>query len=71
MPILKLKDVELYYDEFGSGDRFLIQAQQFVSKHLNYVKDLSEKEGFHGFIIRIRGVCAIHPGDGRFGRPMV
>ncbi|MBS5546755.1 MAG: alpha/beta hydrolase [Lachnospiraceae bacterium] len=55
MPILKLKDVELYYDEFGSGDRFLIQAQQFVSKHLNYVKDLSEKEGFHGFIIRIRG----------------
>lgn len=55
MPIAKLKDVELYYDEFGSGDRYLIQAQQFVSRHLNYVKDLSEKEGFHGFVIRIRG----------------
>ena len=55
MPILKLKNVELSYEEYGSGDRYLIQAQQFVSKHLNYVKDLSEKEGFHGFIIRIRG----------------
>lgn len=55
MPILKLKNVELSYEEYGSGERYLIQAQQFVSKHLNYVKDLSEKEGFHGFIIRIRG----------------
>ena len=55
MPILKLKDVELYYDEFGSGDRYIIQAQQFVSKYQSYVKDLCEKEGFHGFVIRIRG----------------
>ena len=55
MPILKLNNVELYYEEFGCGDRYIIQAQQFVSSHLNYAKDLCEKEGFHGYIIRIRG----------------
>lgn len=55
MPIIKLKNVELYYEEFGAGDRYVIQAQQFINSHLNYVKDLSEKEGFHGYIIRIRG----------------
>lgn len=55
MPILKLNNVELYYEEFGCGNRYIIQAQQFVSSHLNYVKDLCEKEGFHGYIIRIRG----------------
>ncbi len=55
MSIIKLNQIELYYEEFGEGDRYLIQAQQFVSSHLNYVKDLCEKEGFHGYIIRIRG----------------
>lgn len=55
MPILKLKNVELYYEEFGAGDRYVIQAQQFINSHLNYVRDLAEKEGFHGYIIRIRG----------------
>lgn len=55
MSIIKLNDIELYYEEYGTGDRYLIQAQQFVSSHLSYVKDLCEKEGFHGYIIRIRG----------------
>ncbi|MBR6207891.1 MAG: alpha/beta hydrolase [Oscillospiraceae bacterium] len=55
MPIIKLKDVELYYEEFGSGDRYLIQAQQFVNSYVYYTKDLAEKCGFHAYIIRIRG----------------
>ena len=55
MPILKVKEIELYYEEYGEGERYVIQAQQFINSHLNYVKDLAEKEGFHGYIIRIRG----------------
>ena len=55
MPILKVKGIELYYEEYGEGDRYVIQAQQFINSHLNYVKDLAEKEGFHAYIIRIRG----------------
>ena len=31
MSRIRLKDVELYYEEYGSGDRYIIQAQQFVS----------------------------------------
>lgn len=55
MPIIKLKDVELYYEEFGQGDRYLIQAQQFVNSHVYYTRDLADICGFHAFIIRIRG----------------
>lgn len=55
MPIIDLKNVSLYYEEFGQGDRYLIQAQQFVNSHVYYTKDLAEKCGFHAFIIRIRG----------------
>lgn len=55
MAMIKLNNVELYYEEYGTGDRYIIQAQQFVNSYLNYVKDLCEKEGFHGYIIRIRG----------------
>lgn len=55
MPILKLKNVELYYEEYGEGDRYVIQAQQFINSHLSYVKTLAEEQGFHGYIIRIRG----------------
>ena len=51
MPILKVKGIELYYEEYGEGDRYVIQAQQFINSHLSYVKDLAEKEGFHGYII--------------------
>ena len=34
MPILNLNHVSLYYEEFGRGDRYLIQAQQFVNSHI-------------------------------------
>lgn len=37
------------------GDRYLIQAQQFVNSHIYYTKDLADRCGFHAFIIRIRG----------------
>lgn len=58
MPIMKLNNVELYYDEFGQdngNDRVIIQAQQYNFRHLSYMKDLCEQEGFHGYAIRIRG----------------
>ena len=55
MPILNLNHVSLYSEEFGRGDRYLIQAQQFVNSHIYYTKDLADRCGFHAFIIRIRG----------------
>ena len=55
MPILNLNHVSLYYEEFGRGDRYLIQAQQFVNSHIYYTKDLADRCGFHAYIIRIRG----------------
>ena len=55
MPILNLNHVSLYYEEFGRGDRYLIQAQQFVNSHIYSTKDLADRCGFHAFIIRIRG----------------
>lgn len=54
MPIAKLKNVELYYDEFGSGDAYFIQAQQFTNNKLHYTIDLANR-GFHVFNIQIRG----------------
>ncbi|MGG4554617.1 alpha/beta fold hydrolase [Paenibacillus sp. FSL W8-0186] len=60
MPIIKLKDVELYYDEFGSGDRYLIQAQQYTNNKLHYTIDLA-KQGFHVFNIQIRGYAPSTP----------
>ena len=47
MPILNLNHVSLYYEEFGRGDRYLIQAQQFVNSHIYYTKDLADRCGFH------------------------
>ena len=55
MPILNLNHVSLYYEEFGRGDRYLIQAQQLVNSHIYYTKDLADRCGFHAYIIRIRG----------------
>ena len=45
MPILNLNHVSLYYEEFGRGDRYLIQAQQFVNSHIYYTKDLAALAG--------------------------
>lgn len=68
MPIIKLKDVELYYDEFGSGDRYLIQAQQYTNNKLHYTIDLA-KQGFHVFNIQIRGYAPSTPVHEDLGRP--
>jgi pimeloyl-ACP methyl ester carboxylesterase len=54
MPIIKLKNIQLSYDEFGTGDRYLLVAQQFINNKLHYSIDLAE-QGFHVFNIQIRG----------------
>ena len=64
MPILNLNHVSLYYEEFGRGDRYLIQAQQFVNSHIYYTKDLADRCGFHAN----SGLCPLlhgHRGPGR------
>ena len=53
MPILNLNHVSLYYEEFGRGDRYLIQAQQFVNSHIYYTKDLADRLS-----------CLHHPNSG-------
>lgn len=55
MAICKLKDIELEYEEYGSGDRYLLCCQQGHSKIVNWTIDLAEKEGFHVYDITIRG----------------
>jgi len=54
MPVLKVKDIELEYVEYGSGDRYLLCSQQHHFSLVNYTKDLADK-GFHVFNITIRG----------------
>lgn len=56
---LTLKNgVTLGYNEFGSGDRYLLTCQQFHNSHIHYTIDLAEKYGFHLFQIQIRGYGA-------------
>lgn len=55
MPVLKLKDIQLEYEEYGSGDRYLICCQQNHSRIVNWTRVLAEQEGFHTFDIIIRG----------------
>ncbi len=53
---ITLKDgVTLAYNEFGSGDRYLLTCQQFHSSYIAYAKDLAERHNFHVFQIQIRG----------------
>lgn len=54
MPILQLGDIQLYYDEYGSGDRYLFSAQQDHSKICSFTKTLAD-HGFHVFNIQLRG----------------
>lgn len=54
MPVLNLKDIELEYEEYGSGERYLLCSQQNHFSLVNYTKDLA-REGFHVFNITIRG----------------
>ena len=52
--VLKINDIELYYEEFGTGTNYLLHAQQFANSYLYYTKELADN-GFHVFNIRIRG----------------
>ena len=66
MPILNLNHVSLYYEEFGRGDRYLIQAQQFVNSHIYYTGS-GGPLCFHAFIIRIQAMPSsmVTEGPGR------
>ncbi len=55
MPVQKLKNIQLEYEEYGSGDRYLLCSQQNHSSIVNYTIDLAEKAGFHVYNIIIRG----------------
>jgi len=55
MPVLKVKDIQLEYEEYGSGDRYLLCSQQNHFSLVNYTIDLAKNEGFHVFNIIIRG----------------
>ena len=50
--------VTLGYNEFGSGDRYLISCQQNHNSQIAYTIDLAEKHGFHLFQVQIRGYGA-------------
>lgn len=49
------KGVTLGYNEFGTGDRYLLSCQQYHNSKVAYTIDLAEKYGFHVFQIQIRG----------------
>lgn len=50
--------ITLGYNEFGSGDRYLLSCQQSHNSQIAYTIDLAEKHGFHVFQIQIRGYGA-------------
>lgn len=51
----KLKDTTLYYEEYGSGSRVILAAVQMFDPHRKgWPYDLAE-EGFHVYVIQIRG----------------
>ncbi len=55
MPTLQInEEIELYYDEYGTGGNYLLCAQQNHSRIRDYTIDLADK-GFHVFNITIRG----------------
>jgi len=47
--------ITLGYNEFGTGNRYLLSCQQNHNSHVAYTIDLAEKHGFHVFQIQIRG----------------
>ena len=55
MAVCKIKDIELEYEEYGTGERYLLCCQQSHSKVVNWTIDLAEKAGFHVYDIVIRG----------------
>lgn len=55
MAICKMNNIQLEYEEYGTGDRYMLCCQQSHSKVANWSIDLAEKAGFHVFNIVIRG----------------
>lgn len=47
--------VTLGYNEFGSGDRYLLSCQQSHNSKVAYTIDLAKDHGFHVFQVQIRG----------------
>lgn len=63
MPIAHVKDIDLYYEEYGSGGNYLLSACQFHSSVESYTIDLA-KHGFHVFNVQLRGYgrsTPVHP----------
>lgn len=51
----KLKDITLYYEEYGSGSRVILATLQVYDPHRKgWPYDLAE-EGFHVYVIQMRG----------------
>lgn len=55
MAVMKLQNAQWEYEEYGTGDRYLLCCQQNHSKVVNWTIDLALREGFHVFDITIRG----------------
>ena len=55
MAVLKIQDHQLEYEEYGSGDRYLICCQQNHSRLQNWTIDLAKTGLFHVYDITIRG----------------
>ena len=54
MPLIEVeKGIEIYYEEYGQGDRYLICSQQSHAQH-SLEKELV-KYGFHVFLLTNRG----------------
>lgn len=57
MPIAKVNDIELYYDEYGSGDNIVITASEgeFRHPHLDEFPYYLAEEGYHLYTVTLRG----------------
>ena len=54
MPLIETeKGIEIYYEEYGEGDRYLICSQQFHAEN-SLERELAER-GFHVFLLTNRG----------------
>lgn len=54
MSRLKVGEVELYYEEYGSGDNVVLSAQMELAQGQSYQRLLGEA-GFHVYYIQLRG----------------
>jgi pimeloyl-ACP methyl ester carboxylesterase len=54
MSTMNLGDVDLYYEEYGSGDDVVLSAQMELAQGQSYQRLLAEA-GFHVYYIQLRG----------------